>query len=83
MNAQAGQSVIDLAIMSSGSAEGIFSFCLQNNLSITQRIKAGKNLIAAPVQNNRVSERLQQLNIASAAPRVGSSFSSDFSNDFE
>lgn len=48
------QSLLDIAIQTSGSAEDAFDLALENDLSLTEHLTAGQNLTAIPVSNRRV-----------------------------
>ncbi len=49
------QSIFDMAVQSSGSAEAAFEVAILNNLSITDDLEAGQELILLQIVNKEIA----------------------------
>lgn len=51
-----GQSLVDVAIQWSGSAQAVFDLAVLNNVSITDQLSAGDMLLKALPHNQRIAD---------------------------
>ena len=67
-----GQSLIDIALMVTGSAEGAFLLALENDLSVTDELVPGTKLnFTGEVINQRVVDYYRTNNIQPATAVIG------------
>ena len=61
--AQNNQSILDIALQVSGSAEDAFDLAFENDLSVTEDLMSGHILSVIPVTNRRVVDYYQSNSI--------------------
>lgn len=62
-----GQDVVDLSIQHSGNAEAAFDLCLQNDISLTEELENGQQMLQTDVVNKFVTQHFKTEEIAPAS----------------
>lgn len=63
---QQGQSLLDIALQTTGSAEAAFDLALKNGLSITDDLSAGDELLTTDLFNKHIKSYYDNRNIKPA-----------------
>jgi hypothetical protein len=58
-----GQSLPDIAVRESGSAEAVFDWAVKNGISVTDRLRTGMTLAPAGVKNRAVAAYYKAKNL--------------------
>lgn len=66
MRVKDNQSLLDVAVQTSGSVESAFEIAVKNNISVAGSLKAGDKLENASVANNKVVDQFKVKELVSA-----------------
>ena len=88
MTAKEGQSIFDVTVQKFGTIENLFDFLSDNNLTLNSKLKTSQQLIIENIGKgnetvkNFVNLTNRNLNNAQDSIDGGSSYSNDYSNDY-
>lgn len=68
-----GQWLGDIVVKETGDISALFEFAVKNNLSATETLQIGTQLMPSPATNKRVINYLERNNIVPASSDKGSS----------